>query len=84
MSENNLIQRWIIWSTDRQRFFKGKSGTELFSWTTTPDLSRFYHNYSDVIMSCNSLMKDNRCEHCHPVELKFRYNPKTLCEVVDK
>jgi hypothetical protein len=65
----NLIQKWIVWSVDKEQFFTGSP----FNYTTSPSLARIYANYSDAIMSSNTL----NGEH-HPVELRFHLNVDTL------
>ena len=67
-----LIQKWIIYSPDKESFFKGHN-----QWSIA-DLARIYDNYSDAIMACNQI------GDCHPVELKFQFNPKTLSKKTDK
>ena len=66
---NNLVQKWIVWSVDKEQFFIGTP----FNYTPSPSLARLYSNYSDAIMACNTL----NGEH-HPVELRFYFNIKTL------
>jgi hypothetical protein len=66
----NLIQKWVIWSVDKQSFF---SGGKTFNYVNDPSLARIYHNYSDAIMACNQL----EIQH-HPVELRFHFNIDTL------
>jgi hypothetical protein len=69
---SNLVSRWIIWSPQKQAFFKRRNGC--MEWATYPNCASFYTNYSDAIMCCNQLLDTE----CHPVELRFHFNPMTL------
>lgn len=70
---NNLVQKWIIWNSNKQQFIT--SGP--FHYIPSPDLARIYQNYSDAIMACNHYNKEFGPGH-HPVELRMHFNIKTL------
>jgi hypothetical protein len=71
---NNLIQKWLIWNKQKQKFITGGP----FQYTADPNLARLYHNYSDALMACQNVY-DKNCDIQHyPIELKMHFNIDTL------
>ena len=71
---NNLIQKWLIWNKQKQKFIT--SGP--FQYTNDPNLARLYHNYSDALMACQNVY-DKNCDIQHyPIELRMHFNIDTL------
>lgn len=77
---NNLLQKWMIWIPEKQKFVSRNS----FDYTSSPDLARIYHNYSDAIMACNNHYNAKYGYHCYPIELRMHFNADTLKIAVDK
>ena len=75
---NNLIQKWIIYNPNNEKFVTGSP----YNYTTDPNLARIYHNYSDAIMACHDHYdkQDFGTGH-YPIELRFHFNIETLKRV---